>query len=75
MIFFLFQPIIIFISVAPFVGAWIEIMLDKVDSNSIFVAPFVGAWIEISLEILIQKIWYVAPFVGAWIEMEWIWMS
>ena len=34
-------------SVAPFVGAWIEIdAVDNTVKNEI-VAPFVGAWIEI----------------------------
>ena len=35
--------------VAPFVGAWIEIILAHMGSNwKLHVAPFVGAWIEIS---------------------------
>ncbi len=56
-------------TVAPLVGAWIEIhgpwrkgMVNKV-------APLVGAWIEIEplLRCSIHK--EVAPLVGAWIEM------
>ena len=34
-------------SVAPFVGAWIEIDEHCRHSRSRSVAPFVGAWIEI----------------------------
>ena len=33
--------------VAPFVGAWIEILVDEINGKSSDVAPFVGAWIEI----------------------------
>ena len=33
--------------VAPFVGAWIEIMDEYVEKLLNKVAPFVGAWIEI----------------------------
>ena len=34
--------------VAPFVGAWIEIMNEgKDEDGGLTVAPFVGAWIEI----------------------------
>ena len=34
-------------SVAPLVGAWIEITVVNFDENGIPVAPLVGAWIEI----------------------------
>ena len=33
-------------TVAPFVGAWIEIFKDIADGDFDGVAPFVGAWIE-----------------------------
>ena len=33
--------------VAPFVGAWIEIVLTVGNNMEYLVAPFVGAWIEI----------------------------
>ena len=33
--------------VAPFVGAWIEIVSILGFTNWLYVAPFVGAWIEI----------------------------
>ena len=36
------------IAVAPFVGAWIEILAIAVDGEPLQVAPFVGAWIEIA---------------------------
>ena len=33
--------------VAPFMGAWIEIVMPAVPQRSPSVAPFMGAWIEI----------------------------
>ena len=33
--------------VAPLVGAWIEILSMRIDTNQETVAPLVGAWIEI----------------------------
>ena len=35
-------------SVAPFVGAWIEIEVERTGTLGLTVAPFVGAWIEMS---------------------------
>ena len=57
-------------SVAPFVGVWIEIYslltLDTVAS----VAPFVGVWIEIERTAVNTVVSTpVAPFVGVWIEI------
>ena len=37
--------------VAPFVGAWIEIVISLSVIASLIVAPFVGAWIEINMVI------------------------
>ncbi len=37
-------------TVAPFVGAWIEILLLNFELVRVGVAPFIGAWIEISVE-------------------------
>ena len=34
--------------VAPFVGAWIEMVIMRLLITLYHVAPFVGAWIEIS---------------------------
>ena len=36
-------------TVAPFVGAWIEISSPAANATGIAVAPFVGAWIEITI--------------------------
>ena len=36
--------------VAPFAGAWIEILIGTSDKISNIVAPFAGAWIEILLK-------------------------
>ena len=45
---FLFSKIlIIFLTVAPFAGAWIEIALKELKNLVNTVAPFAGAWIEI----------------------------
>ena len=33
--------------VAPFAGAWIEIISALTDAGMLVVAPFAGAWIEI----------------------------
>ena len=56
--------------VAPFVGAWIEIVgYTKTEINRM-VAPFVGAWIEITPHHRFSAANIVAPFVGAWIEIK-----
>ena len=38
--------------VAPFTGAWIEIMMPGMAPMVCSVAPFTGAWIEIKLKAL-----------------------
>ena len=50
--------------VAPFAGAWIEIVIEARPNSRILVAPFAGAWIEIAERN--QKITKscVAPFAG-----------
>ena len=35
--------------VAPFAGAWIEIMYTGNEVSEMLVAPFAGAWIEIGV--------------------------
>ena len=55
--------------VAPFVGAWIEIVDAECKQRIQRVAPFVGAWIEIRGSCSQEKEAQVAPFVGAWIEI------
>ena len=57
------------VDVAPFVGAWIEILLWLPLIRADRVAPFVGAWIEIPLPSVVTFVLTVAPFVGAWIEI------
>ena len=57
--------------VAPFAGAWIEILTPTHGSAEDNVAPFAGAWIEIGR----NSLWstfsiLVAPFAGAWIEIK-----
>ena len=36
--------------VAPFAGAWIEIIFYVMDIMRMIVAPFAGAWIEITMQ-------------------------
>ncbi len=67
---FLFSKIlIIFLTVAPFAGAWIEIALKELKNLVNTVAPFAGAWIEIDEKVDRYDYSEVAPFAGAWIEM------
>ena len=56
-------------SVAPLVGAWIEIKPKDTSEITGTVAPLVGAWIEIFENTITIKTTYVAPLVGAWIEI------
>ena len=55
--------------VAPLVGAWIEILIERVYNIEATVAPLVGAWIEIIKKRNTNKAFLVAPLVGAWIEI------
>ena len=57
--------------VAPFAGAWIEIFLCSCKFSSFTVAPFAGAWIEMFVkgDSTLRKE-TVAPFAGAWIEIQ-----
>ena len=57
-------------TVAPLVGAWIEIGFRLYLSCSIGVAPLVGAWIEMMLSPKRFPEPVVAPLVGAWIEIS-----
>ena len=58
-------------NVAPFTGAWIEIVCRPPPSFGMEVAPFTGAWIEISAACVSLTVTYiVAPFTGAWIEIS-----
>ena len=59
----------IYISVAPLVGAWIEIACFSRCRIAFFVAPLVGAWIEIYTYHIYIYLIHVAPLVGAWIEI------
>ena len=56
--------------VAPFMGAWIEIISRCGSYSCSFVAPFMGAWIEIMYADWPSDWVTVAPFMGAWIEIE-----
>ena len=57
-------------SVAPHVGAWIEIDMSPGEKLIIRVAPHVGAWIEIYGVVFGVDRSTVAPHVGAWIEIQ-----
>ena len=56
-------------NVAPFAGAWIEIVNSSAFLMPNRVAPFAGAWIEIMCQELHVDLKEVAPFAGAWIEI------
>ena len=55
-------------SVAPYVGAWIETLWTVEIMMQNPVAPYVGAWIETSTKGKVSIKGNVAPYVGAWIE-------
>ena len=55
--------------VAPFTGAWIEIISWAFPRQTSSVAPFTGAWIEIIMMKAPGGTAIVAPFTGAWIEI------
>ena len=57
-------------AVAPFTGAWIEILNAISTLGMPSVAPFTGAWIEIKkCYVAVANDLGVAPFTGAWIEI------
>ena len=58
------------LTVAPLVGAWIEIDVAGVAFGNQSVAPLVGAWIEICAFFNKFLPHVVAPLVGAWIEIS-----
>ena len=43
------------LSVAPYVGAWIETRRSSEDRLSVIVAPYVGAWIETRQDAHLQQ--------------------
>ena len=57
------------VMVAPYMGAWIEILVVSVLIQGDTVAPYMGAWIEILYPKLSNKNYLVAPYMGAWIEI------
>ena len=59
--------------VVPYVGTWIEIDLNVLQSYGCPVVPYVGTWIEIDDMVLINGTNEVVPYVGTWIEMTLFW--
>ena len=57
------------LNVAPYMGAWIEIISIPYFFFSDFVAPYMGAWIEIQKHGTGNRQYTVAPYMGAWIEI------
>ena len=57
------------VAVAPFAGAWIEMVKETFKEDFETVAPFAGAWIEMVKETFKEDFETVAPFAGAWIEI------
>ena len=56
--------------VAPYAGAWIEILVGLDIPDAIVVAPYAGAWIEIVYFFSDITSCDVAPYAGAWIEIS-----
>ena len=56
-------------SVAPYLGAWIEIRKSGLNLGHVSVAPYLGAWIEIFVFVDDLPTAVVAPYLGAWIEI------
>ena len=55
--------------VAPYTGAWIEILWAYQYPDKSPVAPYTGAWIEIISKVDSCVTLIVAPYTGAWIEI------
>ena len=60
---------LLWVCVAPYMGAWIEISTMHHCSHERHVAPYMGAWIEIELGKGENWTIVVAPYMGAWIEI------
>ena len=58
-----------FSTVAPYTGAWIEIVDLFDEETGLPVAPYTGAWIEIDYVVDFNQALLVAPYTGAWIEI------
>ena len=56
------------LTVAPYVGAWIETFSSFLREEEGMVAPYVGAWIETCINEDGNETTVVAPYVGARIE-------
>ncbi|WP_404351835.1 hypothetical protein [Caproicibacterium sp. XB2] len=56
-------------TVAPYTGAWIEIVAAGQVPPRQHVAPYTGAWIEIRARYTHAVNQVVAPYTGAWIEI------
>ena len=56
--------------VAPYAGAWIEILARTPTKDRSLVAPYAGAWIEMFQYSICWSYCLVAPYAGAWIEIQ-----
>ena len=56
--------------VAPYAGAWIEMLMPTSNKQMELVAPYAGAWIEMEKWKRSRKAYVVAPYAGAWIEIQ-----
>ena len=56
--------------VAPYAGAWIEMLRWGAYDRAFGVAPYAGAWIEIKIKEPFAQERRVAPYAGAWIEIS-----
>ena len=55
--------------VAPYIGAWVEILNSIPDYISQLVAPYIGAWVEMCIWHSLHMHRWVAPYIGAWVEI------
>ena len=54
--------------VTPYVGVWIETILNLIRTSGIIVTPYVGVWIETPTVQELKNLSEVTPYVGVWIE-------
>ena len=46
-----------YVNVAPYVGAWIETLNEKLTKEKLNVAPYVGAWIETLMIDILRRLY------------------
>ena len=54
--------------VVPYIGTWIETILNKKTERVLMVVPYIGTWIETPKKWSIGLSDIVVPYIGTWIE-------